>query len=101
MTLITALIVSAATLLAWKINRRVAGMRLFALGLFSISAGAIAGISRLVIPGNAVLIVCNLLMFAGMLAVAQSVRAFRGFRPLPNFAVCALGGTVAALFFSG
>jgi len=98
MTLITALIVSAATLLAWKINRRVAGMRLFALGLFSISAGAIAGISRLVIPGNAVLIVCNLLMFAGMLAVAQSVRAFRGFRPLPNFAVCALGGTVAALF---
>jgi diguanylate cyclase (GGDEF)-like protein len=98
MTLITTLIVSAATLLAWRINRRVAGMRLFALGLFSIASGAIFGISRVVVPGNAVLIACNALMFAGMLAVAQSVRVFRRFRPLPNPAVCALAGTVAALF---
>jgi diguanylate cyclase (GGDEF)-like protein len=98
MTLITMLIVSAATLLAGRINRRAAGMRRFALGLFSIAIGAIVGISRVVIPGNAILIVCNLLMFAGMLAVAQSVRAFRGFRPLPTFAVCVLSGTVAALF---
>lgn len=99
MTLITMLIVSSATLLAWRINQRVAGMRLFALGLLALSSGAVTGISRVLIPGNLILISCNILMFGGMIGVTQSIREFRAFPPLPKLAVAALGSTVAVFFF--
>jgi diguanylate cyclase (GGDEF)-like protein len=99
MTLITMLIVSSATLLAWRINRQVAGMRLFALGLLSIWVGGLFGIARVAIAGNSVLVICNLFMFGGMITVAQGIRAFRGFPPLSSRAVGILIGIVSVFFF--
>jgi diguanylate cyclase (GGDEF)-like protein len=98
MALVTVLTVSAATALAWRINARVAGMRLFALGMMSLSVGGLFGLSRVLIPGNAVIIACNLLMFGGMVCVAQGIRRFRGFDPLPRSAVAMVVVLVTVFF---
>src|SRR5580704_15398587 len=82
MALITVLAVSLMTLSAWKVNARIAGMRLFTVGLLCVSFGAIAGMARVVIAGNVMFIVCNVFFLSGMIAIVQSVRAFRGLRPL-------------------
>jgi diguanylate cyclase (GGDEF)-like protein len=77
-TLVTVLVVSFSTLLAWKVNRPVAGMRLFALGLLSICAGSIVGMGRLVVPGDITVILGNIFMILGMVSVARGIREFRG-----------------------
>src|SRR5690242_15010602 len=77
-TLVTVLVVSLYTLLAWKINRPVAGMRLFALGLFSICIGSAVGMSRLMIAGTPIMIVGNILTIAGMISLTRAIREFRG-----------------------
>src|SRR5437879_392816 len=84
MTLITVVIVSLATLVSWRINQRMAGMRPFALGLLSIAFGSLLGLGRLVIPGKLILIACNVFMVGGIIAVAQGIRIFRSFTPLPR-----------------
>lgn len=87
-TLVTVLVVSLYTLLAWKVNRPVAGMRLFALGLLSICAGSVVGMARLIIPGSAVLIAGNIFMLMGMASLAQGIREFRS---VPRHSPFALG----------
>jgi diguanylate cyclase (GGDEF)-like protein len=98
MTLVTVMAVSSATVLAWRINSRVAGMRLFALGMLSLSCGGMLGMARVVVSGSAILIACNLFMFGGMVAVAQGIRAFRGFPSLSRVAV-ALIAVIVTVFF--
>jgi diguanylate cyclase (GGDEF)-like protein len=98
-TLVTVLVVSFSTLLAWKINRPAAGMRGFALGLLSICAGSVVGISRLVIPGDAIVIAGNVLMIAGMMSVAWGIREFRDFPPIPLVFEIALAAGTAIPFF--
>jgi diguanylate cyclase (GGDEF)-like protein len=92
MTLVTVLIVSFAALFAWRINGRVAGMRLFALGLLTLAFGGVLGICRVFLPGNSmILLACNLFMVGGVTAMSDSIRAFRGFPRYPRkgLAVCA------------
>lgn len=98
MTLITVLVVSFVTLSAWKINERIAGMRLFTVGLLSLSLGGVVGLARLAVRGNAILIACNVIMLAGMIAIVQGIRVFRGFAPLPVTAVAGLSTAVAVFF---
>jgi diguanylate cyclase (GGDEF)-like protein len=98
MTLITVIVVSSATLLAWKMNRRVDGMRLFAFGLLSIAFGAILGLARIVIHGNAIIIACNVFMLGGMIALVRSIRVFRALPPLPFGAVAGLVAMVAVFY---
>jgi diguanylate cyclase (GGDEF)-like protein len=99
MTVVTTLVVSFVTLLAWRINRRVAGMALFALGLLATSSGALMGIARIIIPGNAILIACNVFMLGGMIAVVQGIRVFRGFPPLRRAAIAAFAAVVSVFYF--
>jgi diguanylate cyclase (GGDEF)-like protein len=84
MTLVTVVIVSLATLVSWRINDRMAGMRSFALGLLSIALGGLLGLGRLAISGNSIVAACNVFMLGGILAVAQGIRSFRSFPPLPK-----------------
>ena len=99
MTLISVIVVSALTLLAWKINRRTPGLRLFALGLLSLSVGAILGLARLLVAGNLIVAACNLLMVAGMFLMAQGIRAFRGFPLLRPAAIMFMVAPVAMAYF--
>ena len=98
MTLITVLVVSLWTLFAWRINRPVAGMRLFAQGLLSICFGSVLGLSRLVVPGNAILIAGNVFMVGGMITTIQGIRGFRGFPPLPGMVLAGLVAVVSVSF---
>src|ERR1035438_2700202 len=98
MTLVTMLIVSMAAVLAWRINREVAGMRLFALGLLALMSGALLGLARIFVSGDAIVIACNVFMFGGMVTVAQGVRAFRGFQLLRQGLLTLLAGVVAVFF---
>jgi diguanylate cyclase (GGDEF)-like protein len=92
------IIVSSATLLAWKINGRVPGMRPFAFGLVAIALGSVLGISRLLVGGKGIIIACNVLMLGGMVVVISGIREFRGFPPLQRYALLSFGGTVSAFF---
>ncbi len=97
-TLLTVLVVSFSTALAWKVNKPVAGMRLFALGLLSICAGSVVGMARLVISGNAVMIVGNVLVVGGMLSLVRGLREFRGFPKLSTPVVSLFAVSVAMPF---
>lgn len=99
MTLLTALVVSTATVLAWRINRRSRGMRLFAMGLAAIAVGALLGIARVVIPGLFVLFACNAFMFGGMVMVANGVRVFREWEPWRGPALITLCTVVSVPYF--
>lgn len=87
-TLVTGLVVSVSSLVAWKINRPVAGMWNFAVGLLGITFGSLVGIGRLLIPGNVIIIASNVVTVSGMVLVAQGVREFR---MLPRLTPPALG----------
>jgi diguanylate cyclase (GGDEF)-like protein len=99
MALITVLAVSLMTLSAWKVNARIAGMRLFTVGLLCVSFGAIAGMARVVIAGNVMFIVCNVFFLSGMIAIVQSVRAFRGLHPLSRSLLTGFSALVSAGYF--
>lgn len=99
MTLITVIVVSALTLLAWRMNRRAPGLRLFALGLLSLCFGAILGLARLWVTGNIVVAACNVFMVGGMIAMVQGIRAFRGVPLLRPGAVRFLAATLAVAYF--
>lgn len=98
-TLVTVFVVSLYTLLAWKINRPVAGMRLFALALLSICIGSIVGMSRLVIAGTPIMILGNILTVGGMISLARGIREFRGAPALSPLLVTIFSLLVAAPFF--
>ena len=83
-TLVTVLVVSLYTLLAWKINRPVAGMRLFSLGLLSICVGSIVGMSRLVVAETPIMILGNILTVGGMISLTRGIREFRGASRFPR-----------------
>jgi diguanylate cyclase (GGDEF)-like protein len=73
-------------------------MRLFALGLLTIWAGSVIGLARVVIPGNAILLACNVFMVGGMIVVVQGIRVFRGFSPWPPAAIGLLAAVVGSVF---
>jgi diguanylate cyclase (GGDEF)-like protein len=87
------------TLSAWKTSERVAGMRLFTIGLLSLSFGALTGIARIVVHGNAIVALSNVFMLGGMITVAQSIRIFRGVSPLPRAAVIGISAAASVLYF--
>ncbi len=99
MALITVVIVSFLSLLSWRLNPRVAGMRQFSLGLLSLSIGSVLGLARILIRGNAVLVACNVLMLAGMIGLAQGIRTFRGFPALPRSYLAVFTAAVSVFFF--
>jgi diguanylate cyclase (GGDEF)-like protein len=95
MALATILVVTLVTLLAWKINERIAGMPLFTLGLLSLCLGGLTGIARIVISGNAIIVAFNVFVVGGMIIISQSIRIFRGLPPLPRTAVLGFAAGVA------
>ncbi len=98
MTEVTLLVVTLATMVSWKINRPVAGMRLFALGLFSFCLGSAMVMLRLVIPVRAIVVIADALVVAGMVMAIQGIRELREFPRLPgrvvSAAVAAVAGTI-------
>ena len=96
MTLITMLVVTMAALLAWMINRQVAGLQLFALGLLALAAGALFGIVGVFQSAKGIVLACDACLLGGMVTVAGGVRVFRGFPTLPRQLV----GGAAALTWS-
>jgi diguanylate cyclase (GGDEF)-like protein len=97
-TLVTVLTVSLVTLLAWRINRPVSGMRHFALGLFWICLGSVLGMSRLVIPGPAIIVAGNVLTISGMMRVTRGLREFRSFPPVSRSLAALFAGSIAGPF---
>lgn len=99
MTELTLLVVSLATLVSWKINRPVAGMRLFALGTFSFCLGSFVGSAalmlRLLIPGRAIVVAAVALVVAGMTIAVQGIRELRTFAPLPRWTIVAAAAVVS------
>jgi diguanylate cyclase (GGDEF)-like protein len=98
MTLVTLLAISAVALLACRLNRQVVGLRWFACGLLLIGAGGLLGLVRLWNEGPSILAACNVAMFAGFVTVAQGIRIFRNFRPVPWSVFAILAAVVAPLF---
>ncbi len=98
MTLITVLMSSLAIVLAWRTNRAVRGMPLFAMGFLSMSAGAIAGLTGAYTETTLAVALGALFRFGGIAMVGQSVRMFRGLRTWSPGALVALAATLAVLF---
>jgi diguanylate cyclase (GGDEF)-like protein len=84
MALATVYAVSFCSLTAWRMNRQVPGLHRFTLGLFSIAIGGTLGISRLVIPGAAIMLACVIFMVGGVVLLNQGIRQFRGFSTIPS-----------------
>lgn len=97
MTLITVLIASLATLFASRINRSVAGLNSFALGLLSMGLGSVIALQGLMAHSNALLLVGSALRRGGMLAAAQGVRKFCSLPPLSRTTVALLVSVASAL----
>jgi diguanylate cyclase (GGDEF)-like protein len=98
MALVIILVASMAILYAWRMNPGIAGLRLLGNGLLMMMWGGLAGLGRLAIPGQGIVIACNAFMLAGMILVVQGVRRFRGFRPLPAATVAAFATIVSFPF---
>ena len=98
MTLVSVLVVTFVSLSSWRINKRIAGMRAFTLGLLSISLGAVVGLARIVISGNVALVACNVFMLGGMVSIVQGIRLFRGLAPLTRTTVSAFTVIVSAFY---
>jgi diguanylate cyclase (GGDEF)-like protein len=98
MGLITVIVATLVIFCASRIYRGAPGMRLLMAGLVSISVGGAAGILRLLIPGRAIILACNVLMVGGIVAVIQGVRAFRGIPALPARVIAPGAGLVVALY---
>ncbi len=98
-TLVTTLAVSLSIALASRINRPVAGMKQFAAGLVTICLGSALGMSRLLIPGFAVMIAGNVFTVAGLMGVVAGIRKFRDFEPLHSLSIWIFSAVVALPFF--
>lgn len=96
--LITVIVATMVIFCAWRINRGVRGMRLMVAGLASISLGGMVGLLRLVVPGKPIILACNVLMLAGIVAVIQGVRAFRGLPGLRARVIAPAAVLVSAVF---
>ncbi len=83
---------------ASRLNRGVAGMRLLVIGLVSLTLGGALGILRLVIPGRAIFLACNVFMVGGIVVVIQGVRAFRGIPALPARVIAPAAALASALY---
>lgn len=99
MALITVSVVSLMTLSSWKTNERIAGMRLFTLGLLSLSFGGLVGVARILVHGNPIIVLSNVFMLGGMITVVQGIRIFRGIPPLPRTAVIGIAAIVSVFYF--
>ncbi len=95
MTEVTLIIVSVATFVSWKINRPVAGMRLFSLGIFVFCLGSAAIMLRLIIPVRVIIVIADALVVAGMIIAIQGIRNLREFAPLPRLVVIAAVAVVS------
>jgi diguanylate cyclase (GGDEF)-like protein len=98
MTLLSMFVVSGATMLAWRLNRRAAGLRPFAVGLFLMALGAAAGMVRLTAGWKLAMVLWAGLIFAGMVGVARGVREFRGFPPVGRTVLAPFAGSVVLAF---
>jgi diguanylate cyclase (GGDEF)-like protein len=98
MTLVTTHAISMAALLAARLNRQVAGLRWFACGLLLIGTGGVLGLARLWSEGPSILAASNVVMLAGFTTVAQGIRIFRNFRPIPWTSFAILSVVASALF---
>ena len=96
--LITVVVATLVITCAWRSHPGARGLRQLVAGLIAVSLGGAAGILRLVIPGKGIILVCNVLMLAGIVTVVQGVRAFRGVRPLPARVIAPAAVLVSVAF---
>ncbi len=79
-TIANLLATSAVMFLIWTLNKRVSGIRRCAISSLLLCAGFAAIPLRVYIPGKAVILFPNLIIFAGALLLLDGIRTFRGFR---------------------
>lgn len=99
--LITVLVATLVITCAWRSNPGAPGLRQLVAGLVAVSLGGTAGILRLVIPGKGIILLCNVLMLAGIVTVMQGVRAFRGIHLLPARVIAPAAVLVSVAFLYG
>jgi len=99
MALITAVVVSLVMFSAWRVNQRIAGMRLFTTGLLSLCFGQGVAIARILVSGSGIIVVCNVFVLGGMIAVIQGIRTFRGLPALPAKTVVGFTATISVFYF--
>src|SRR4051812_3859070 len=87
MTVANLILVGLGSLFAWLVDRSVAGMRLFSVGLCIMSVGALANVFRYLFPGTEVILLGNALTFAGVVVVITGLRRVRSRTPLPRTVV--------------
>lgn len=79
-TIANLLATSAVMFLIWTLNKRVSGIRRCATSSLLLCIGFMAIPARMYIPGKAVILFPNLIIFAGALLLLDGIRSFRGFR---------------------
>ncbi len=95
MTQVTLLIVSLSTLVAWRINRPVEGMNVFATGLLAFCLGSAVGMLHQAIPSPAIVVLANALIVGGLVTGLQGVRQMRQFAPYSVMALTAYSVPIA------
>jgi diguanylate cyclase (GGDEF)-like protein len=83
MALATVYAVSISSLIAWRINRQVPGLRQFTIGLFFVATGGTLGLAHLLVPGANLMLACIICIVVGVVLLDQAIREFRGFSTLP------------------
>lgn len=76
-TTLNALVAGTAMLLVSGLNRRASGVRRAALSCLFFVFGFVLYPARLIVPGKLIVLIPNLLIFAGMLILLDGVRSFR------------------------
>jgi len=79
-TIINLLATSAAMFLIWSLNRRVDGLRRSAIGFVLLGVGFATIPLRIYFSGKAVILMPNLIGYAGAVFILDGIRTFRGFR---------------------
>ncbi|HVW87195.1 MAG TPA: GGDEF domain-containing protein [Bryobacteraceae bacterium] len=82
-------VVTLATLFTSFVNRSVRGLRMCSLGMAVLCVSLIMSLLRQSLSATWFILLSNILTFAGALLVSQSLRLFRGWRPLPAWALTA------------
>jgi diguanylate cyclase (GGDEF)-like protein len=84
MTIVNLLTTGSVMMFVWNVDRPGPGLTQMALGVLLAGFGLLASALRNVIPGDAAILLSNLVVVAGSILLLIGVRAFRGFRAVPG-----------------
>jgi diguanylate cyclase (GGDEF)-like protein len=79
-TIVNLLATAVAIFVIWSLNKRVTGLRRSALGFLLLAIGFVTIPLRMYVPGKVMILLPNLITFAGTLFILDGIGAFRGFQ---------------------